>query len=194
MNATELARLERLEQAVFAEVDRKIKKMREAAESDACALLDKSGDEAGKQTIHKAEDMLRDSEAKYKRMLYGNQLSYRQQLLKRRGELTDEIFASVEKRLAEFVLSPSYADYLARGIASLAPVRGDILMVRPGDENLDVYIYTAAEIKADEKIKLGGFMLLRGNTISDRTLDSALKTKRGSFGADYGAIFRRWED
>lgn len=194
MNASELARLERLEQAVFAEIEAKAEKIRKAAEKEAGSLMDSAESETQQQSEERMQELLKASEAKYKRLLSGGRLEYRRQLLKRRCELTDDIFAAVRKRITDFTASPDYTDYLSRSLNKITLVEGDILAVRPSDAQMHVFLDKKVAVKPDARILLGGFMVIRGSIISDYTLDAALRRRCDSFGADYGDIFRRCDE
>ena len=81
-----------------------------------------------------------------------------------------------------------------RRLSELKPVSDDVIAVRPDDASHHLFVESGARIKRDASIILGGFMLIRNNVICDCTLDSAVKRKRGSFGAEYGDRFRRCDE
>jgi|GEM_PF-3067644 Archaeal/vacuolar-type H+-ATPase subunit E len=125
--------------------------------------------------VHKAEtDMTVDvSKASF---------AARQEVLKRRGELTRAVYAAAEKQILDFCESGEYADMLAAKMSehSAKISQGDLLLLCQRDANNPAIKSEAEgiglEIATDKTILLGGFRLklFSAGIMIDETFDSKL--------------------
>ncbi len=117
----------------------------------------------------------------------------RRKLLSYRGELVDQLFSDVEKRLAAFTETKEYDAWLlsrAERHAELGP--GVVWLARGADiGRLEKAAKKAgAGLEEDASIRLGGIRLRSGARLYDETFDAALRAERERFTIESGLSIR----
>ncbi len=108
-------------------------------------------------------------------------------LLLYRTELVDGMFARVEAQLEAFAAGEGYAPWCAAKLqahaAQLDACETPVLSVRPADAARAELFQSRPDIRveADNRIRLGGFLLACGNVLFDETFDAALAEERRAF-------------
>ena len=117
-------------------------------------------------------------------------LAARKELLTRRRQIMDEVFARAEEQILAFVSTPAYTALLQslfQEAAAALPEQGTIFSVSKRDESLIPELSplcpAGSRIETAEDIRLGG---VRGENrqaglIADNTLDSRLMAERDEF-------------
>ena len=122
----------------------------------------------------------------------------RRRLLKRRAEITDEVFRKAAGRLREFSRQDGYAGYLersARKFAELFGRPGVVIDRRPEDQKHEETIRRALGLectfRTDASIRLGGLRASHPEfgILADETFDSLLADQRGWFEKNSGLAF-----
>lgn len=123
----------------------------------------------------------------------------RRALLRRREELTNQLFEDVAARLREYAKTPEYADALAgtaRRLAEQYPVHGSQVYFCPADRarlpELQQIFGAGCTVTPSEQIRLGGLILENKSAglVVDETLDSRLSDQRRWFYANSGMTLR----
>lgn len=116
------------------------------------------------------------------------ELEMKREVLLHRDELTNKLFAAVEKRLADYRKNSAYAEKLKEMLAA-AQAEGDVeIMLAPEDmkyaDSLKKTLKTdKAVFKEDKNIKLGGLAVYfrEKGIVIDNTFDRALEDQRSEF-------------
>lgn len=106
-------------------------------------------------------------------------------LIKRRMELTDEVFSAVVKKVTDFVSSDEYGNFLAESAKKLNDAIGSaVFYLNPRDEKyfLSLLPY-CKEIKKDNTVEIGGIKAVNTDMgiAADDTLDSRISAERQRF-------------
>ena len=122
--------------------------------------------------------------------LAANHMKAREELVRLRSEMTDEIMQCAAKKLAEFTKSDAYPESLCKSAQKMADVLHSnriVLYVRPEDVVYSDIIKKAfgkyCTVEEDNSIKIGG---IRGYDkilfkVADETLDGKLAVQRERF-------------
>ena len=120
----------------------------------------------------------------------------RTQLLKKREEIQNAVFDRLRKKIIEFTASDEYAEFLKRTLLSLknGELSGKsdgieiIISKNPADKTAALEIFSKAEIKVSDDIRLGGFVVrdIENGVMYDLTLDSSFELKKSDFPAVSG--------
>jgi V/A-type H+-transporting ATPase subunit E len=124
-------------------------------------------------------------------------LEIRKELLQKRDELSEKIFAMITERLTAFIQTEDYKNYLSSCIQKSISLVGNckvIFYTCAKDTELVKALYKDlncnAEIEIDEEIKLGGFILIcneKGIRMNE-TLDERFNEQKGHFNEISGLV------
>ncbi len=111
---------------------------------------------------------------------------YRANLLKRRAQICDEVFAEAKARLGEFVLSDGYGEWFSKSLSeSLEKTDADdaVCTVLRRDEAAAKSMGARLRVEVTDKDIIGGFTLRseKRRLLCDRTLAAALDEQRDYF-------------
>lgn len=189
MDEVQARKLEKFSESVNSEVEEHISKILDEANEQRDKRLEKAEDDALLDAYNKIQKSVRDTEAKYRRMYALEEQKFRMDALRHREELSGKIFGDIEKKLAEFVSSEKYGDYLFR-IAEGENLSGSgEIAVSPRDKAYGEKLGEkyGCEVKLDNSIELGGLMIIdkEQGMIIDKTFDSALEEQKKAFSSRY---------
>ncbi|MBQ4346305.1 MAG: hypothetical protein IJC75_04130 [Oscillospiraceae bacterium] len=117
---------------------------------------------------------------KYQRRLAQNSFQFHTAILQRRARHLSQLFADLEKRIAEFAASESYLPWLKNLLTTLQPEENTTILLREADlqyaDILAAICHKSCCFSADASIVLGGCTLLSpdGKRCRNHTLDDAL--------------------
>ena len=107
-------------------------------------------------------------------------------VLDRRAQITDEVFARAEARLAEFAAGEAYLDFLKRSIAKIKAAIGDdaVIILKPDDKKYEAELKElCSEIRYDASVRIGGCRAenLKKRLVADDTLEARLEAEKSEF-------------
>ncbi|MBR5427949.1 MAG: V-type ATP synthase subunit E [Clostridia bacterium] len=114
-----------------------------------------------------------------------------QALLRRRAEITDEVFSEARSRLIRFTESDEYIAFLQKSAKTIRSAigEGSVFYLRSGDEkHYPALREFCAEIRADKNIAIGGIRAENRETglTADDTLDMRLSLQKQRFYEESG--------
>ena len=114
----------------------------------------------------------------------------REELLRRREEMADEVISAVREQLCAFCGTPAYGDYLHRSVQRLAaalPAEGTVYELgetdAPWAETVRGWLPEGSSLRTVPDIAIGGLraVSLTAHRLCDDTLDAALQEERERF-------------
>ncbi len=185
MVLSEAQRLERFENAVFADADRQAKQITDETEEQIGQMMKAAEDSAGQiedkqiRTFEAAESerMLREISAQ--------KITCQRAVLEHREELINNVFDSVKNRLAAFRASGEYRDCLkkqAETARKAYPGVSATAYVAPEDMKY-ADAFEGFEVRERDSIELGGafFVFDQRSVVLDMTFDQAFEDQRADF-------------
>lgn len=113
----------------------------------------------------------------------------RRQLLMRRNELAEDVFAAVEEKITAFTESGEYEQFLINSTKrAKAALSGEcVAHLRPADMKYAGAVKNsgAVSVEPDDNIRLGGVTLCCGNLTADDTLDARFDGEKAAFRENY---------
>ncbi|WP_295207453.1 V-type ATP synthase subunit E [Ruminococcus sp.] len=183
-------KLERFKKAVFDNVNRQAKAITDEAESRREDILAQAQVEAQSLAESKKAQADKSEEARAVREISSRKLESKRKVLCYRENVIDRVFDGVKTRLADFVKSGDYEQYLVKS-AELCreryPESKGIIYLAPRDmayakklENANAGLF---EVRERDTIELGGLLAVYEDMgiALDRTFDSAFEEQRGDF-------------
>lgn len=181
-------KLQRFIDAVNSETERKVSEMLGEAEKEKKEILS----EAERESEEFAERYFSTGNKKngnrYVRDISKAELEMKKEVLRRREELTDEIFSVVRERLTSYRNDPKYVDMLVKDLLRVKVSNGAEIFLAPEDMKYADTLKKAIRsenvvFSPDENIKLGGISVYNkdSETISDKTFDMAVEEQRQLF-------------
>lgn len=130
-----------------------------------------------------------EAEAALARKVAFAQQENRKKLLVYRQQLVNALFAEAEENLEAYAETPAYVADMERRLAACARrAQGHtpaVVYVRRGDETrlaaAAAKVFPGCPVKADGRIRLGGFKLAADGVLFDETLDFAADAERERF-------------
>ncbi|MGN0667373.1 MAG: V-type ATP synthase subunit E [Huintestinicola sp.] len=184
-------KLDRFISAVNSETDKRVNEILAEAESEKERILSEAAKAAEEARDRHIGDSKKMSAGKYVRMVSKAELDMKKEVLVCREKLTAELFANVEKKIAEFKDTDSYTALIIKQLSAEELDEGAVICVSPEDIKYADIIRKAInkgsiEINPDNSIRLGGFFILRRNpdgsgTITDKTFDCIIREQRSLF-------------
>lgn len=172
------------------------KQIMQSAQQRAQKIIDEANAYREKELREAAEAFGRENGEELKqelllqrvRQISQEKLAARRQLLNYREQLTGNMFADIEKELADFTESAEYFDFLVNGIEQAKSVIGEngavTLLLSQKDMAHKLQLqqkYPEYNIQADSRIKIGGIKLKNDKILEDKTLDDALQAQYEKF-------------
>ena len=183
-------KLSKFEKAVFAEVEAKVGEIHRQAEADKESTLRQSETDLRLQAEEAVQKQTQDIRRKSKREVAKFGLDAKRSVLKKRGEITDSIFAAVSRKLEEFRAAPDYEAYLLSRVAAFAqanPLANVRLLLAPADLPLAPKVREAyglpCEVLASASVRLGGFIVrdAADSVYFDESLGQKLEDQKSYF-------------
>jgi V/A-type H+/Na+-transporting ATPase subunit E len=118
------------------------------------------------------------------------EMNLKRQLLEQRQKITDDVFRRAADKLAEFVKTERYVDFLkktAEQFSKTLQEEGTIIFFKPGDEKYEKDIRAAFQhpcsMQPLESIRIGGIRARNDKMglAADATLDTLLESQREWF-------------
>jgi len=189
MDEMQSEKLDRFVNSVNAEVDEKISGIISEAEDVKKAKLEKAENEALQNAYNKIQRSVKETEAKYRRMLAMKQQQLRIDSLKHREALAEHIFESVKKKVSDFVVSDKYKNYIISLLNDISTGENSVILISANDEKYIDALKKASgcTVKTDSSIEIGGLSVIdtQKGIVIDKTLDSALEEQRKNFSSRY---------
>lgn len=181
-------KLQRFIDAVNDETERKVSEMLGEAENEKKAILSEAERESEEFADRYFSTGSKKNGNRYVRDISRAELDMKKEVLRRREELTDEIFDAVKERLISYRSDPKYVDLLIKDLLLLRISDGAEVFLSPEDMKYADTLKKAIRSEnvvflPDEKIKLGGVSVYNkdSGTISDKTFDMAVEEQRRLF-------------
>lgn len=178
----EQEKLIRFEEAIYADTENKAGKILEDAELLAQKILSEARREAKRAKKKAVTDKSRKILKQNASEISGAALDSKRELILKRKELTDALFAKVEAELNRFTETKDYAEFLNNSVKSARSLgNGDyIIYTRESDKAL---IADKATVIADNSIRLGGVKVVfeAEKMMVDLTLDEKLSDAKKKF-------------
>ncbi|MFU0833500.1 MAG: V-ATPase subunit E [Oscillospiraceae bacterium] len=123
------------------------------------------------------------------------EINLKRQLLAQRQKITDDVFRRAADKLAEFVQTERYAEFLKKNAQQLSKTfekEGTIIFIKPGDEKYENDIREAFQhpcsVQTLESIRIGGIRARNDKMglAADATLDTLLESQREWFAEQSG--------
>lgn len=178
-------KLQKFENAVSKEADAEIEKiLQEIATQRDLALSDTMNAELTRHFEQMQNQILQIKQSCIKRVSLESQ-NAKKKLLLARENIRLRVFDAVKDRLHSFTKTPEYKDYLKNKFDSAKAYQADDLVIYVSEHDLPLAqtVFEGMEIKKDNKIQIGGFILKSDNKgfALDETLDTLLDSQQEYF-------------
>ena len=181
-------KLQRFIDAVNDETERKVSEMLGEAEDEKKAILSEAERESDEFADRYFSNGNKKNGNRYVRDISRAELEMKKEVLRRREELTDEMFSVIKERLISYHNDPKYVDMLIKNLLLLRVSDGAEIFLAPEDMKYADTLKKAIRSEnvvftPDEKIKFGGVSVYNkdSGTISDKTFDMAVEEQRRLF-------------
>ena len=181
-------KLQRFIDAVNDETERKVSEMLGEAEDEKKTILSEAERESDEFADRYFSTGNKKNGNRYVRDISRAELAMKKEVLRRREELTDEIFSVVKDRLISYHNDPKYVDMLIKNLLLLRVSDGAEIFLAPEDMKYADTLKKAIRsenvvFSPDENIKFGGVSVYNkdSGTISDKTFDMAVEEQRRLF-------------
>lgn len=179
------------EEAIQKETEEKIAQMEQDVKAYEESELNRVRDDAYNQMFTYMQNEVHNIQNRYRQSVTKYELEAKRNVLLFRNELAQNVFDKAEEKLISFAKSEEYRPYLLKQIEKnlkeFPCEDGVIICLRKEDlsygEEIQKAIPCKAEIKADRKNHLGGFILINEakGVLEDRTFAAALKEQHRYF-------------
>ena len=180
------SKLEKIIKEINRQADNQVSKIKKETSSYLRTELRKAEAQA-KQEIGAAQFTLQDRLTEQMNAdLSAAEKAETRSLLRRRAEITEEVFAEARKRIEAFTESEAYAAFLKASAERIRAEIGEgaVFSLRPADEKyFDALKDYCSELRTDKTILLGGVRAENRNTglTADDTLDQRLQRQKELF-------------
>lgn len=180
-------KLKKLEDAVNAEVEKKIENMLSEADKTRSDFLNSAADEALQLAYDRIKAQVKQISAKYNKIAAKAEFDGKKEVLLHREELIKNLFNTVENKLSMFRKSAEYKDFMIKQLKGEKIKKDAVILLGSEDvgmsEELKNNLPESCVIKEDSTIRFGGLSIMyeKDNVIIDKTIDSALKDERALF-------------
>lgn len=189
-------KLSKFVQAINRDAENRRARILDEAEEFRRQELQKAEDDALTEAYHLIQDEIAQIRRRIRHESSMRMMEKHRAVLKRREEITDQVFSEAQKRVLAFTQTEEYPQYLTRCAKEAASMMaGHPVVVRLKAEDLKKYQkLISSEFQGDcsfhesDEILLGGIMIecpARG-LVADETLDSRLDSERTWFAAHSG--------
>lgn len=183
------------ENAVLGETNREIQEIENELRSIEDAEMKKAQDAEYNELFVYMQQQVQDIKASYKKQITKARLTAKQDLLKYRNQMVDELFTMASDKILLFANSPAYPDYVLEKLqAALEEMPGDELTISVRAEDVSLFqaklpAYTRiTTVCEDPQNLLGGFSLINSQAglLLNCRLQTALEDKKPQFHASCG--------
>ena len=188
--ATNEEKLSKFNQAIHHYAEEQRRKI----EEEVAKFKEKELNEAEDEVLLEAYQLIQKEMAQMRsnitKEMAHREMDKRRELLEKRREIMDKIFAQAADKLREFTKSSEYAGWMdshCRQLAGVFTAPGTVLYVRPEDTAMkDTLIRsfgTQCQVEGDQEIQLGGIRAqnLTMGLVADMTLDALLENQQEWF-------------
>lgn len=186
--STENEKLQKFISAVNEEIDVKVSKLLDEAESEKKSIISAAKAESESTAEKYLASAQRKTGSKYVRDISRAELEMKKSILRRREELSAKVFEAVEKRIAEYRQTNAYADGLVKTLLLMNVGNGAEIRLAPEDMKLAEALKKVVRAEnvtftPDSSIKLGGLSVYskEKGTVVDKTFDLAVEEQKSSF-------------
>ncbi|MBQ8781705.1 MAG: V-type ATP synthase subunit E [Oscillospiraceae bacterium] len=181
-------KLRKFIEAVNSEAEARASEILTEAEQEKKRIISAAEEKGRREAELYLDDKKSNAGRDFVREVSRAELEMKREVLLHRDELTNQLFAAVEKRVAEYRKTPAYAEKL-KEMLTAAQVDGDAeIMLAPEDmkyaDSLKKALKTdKAVFKEDQNIRLGGMAVYfkEKGVVIDSTFDHALEDQRSEF-------------
>lgn len=193
MAGVEGEKLSKFEHAVFADIEAEAAQILEKAREEHTRQLSETEARLVEEAFRKIQERVRRVDAEKVRLFAQDELSGKKQVLRRREELTESLFQTVEDEVHRFVESREYADFLQRWLKEELSrpefvCSGEVcVQLRSDDMRYAELLRQCTEVpvtvREDRAICFGGLSILlqEQGVLIDRTIDALLEEERSRF-------------
>lgn len=177
-------KFERFEKAVFTEVDLQAETLKAEVEAYRAKKLAESQDEelnASYRRIQKRADAIRHD---FSQRATKARLDARQQLLRHRQQLVEQLFSDAAEQLRQYADTEDYRAAMAEKLANADNLlSGGIIYCREEDVSLFSALAPQATVAVDQQNRCGGFAIRNNKTETylDETYPSKLEAQKARF-------------
>lgn len=188
--ANEQTKLAKFQAAVFAEIDAKAAQIEEEAKKKRDEELEKIKDEQITKSFYYIQQKVDEIKKEFKQEVAKFSLEQKHNVLLKRNEIIDKIFASVKQQLLDYSNTAEYKNYLLTSIKKFAETEqfdSIEIMVRSKDMEFANEIQQAygkgCTVKENNSIELGGFIACNNEQgiYYDGTLEQKLDEQKKHF-------------
>lgn len=189
-----MANTEEKKDKFYMAINHYAEEQRKKIEEEISAFKQKELNEAEMEVLTECYLMIQKEMAQMRsgisREMAVREINMKRQLLEQRQKITDDVFRRAADKLAEFVKTERYADFLkktAQQFSKTFQEEGTILFLKPGDEKYEKDIRAAFQqpcsVQTLESIRIGGIRARNDKMglAADATLDTLLESQREWF-------------
>jgi vacuolar-type H+-ATPase subunit E/Vma4 len=188
VSTEENEKLKKFISAVNYEIDLKVSDMLKEAENEKKSIISAAKEESEIAAEKYMESSRKKTGNKYVRDISKAELDMKKEVLRRREELSEKVFDSVEKRIAEYRKTNAYADGLIKTLLLMNVGNGAEIRLAPEDMKYSDALKKVIKSEdvtftADSSVKFGGLSVYfkEKGTIVDKTFDLALEEQKNVF-------------
>ena len=182
-------KLQRFEQSVLMEAEKKIKDIQAETEKVKADELENTRQKEYDKMFSVMQEQVHQLQLKYRQEVTKVELDGKRELLEFRNQLAEKVFQEAEAKLIKFTDTKEYASFLLTSIQTAAEAfSGEpvIISVQKKDLSLSEKIrklVPTATVQVDPANKLGGFKLIQSekNVLQDETFANDLDKQRQEF-------------
>ncbi len=176
-------RLELIEQSVLSLAKSQSEAIRAQADQAQAEAMEQVENQVLTELYSRMQDEISEIRGSAVRGVSQSEEDLRRRLLRRREEITAEVFGRVEARLQEYAKTPDYREFMLELAASLGkqfPHEGSLLQIRGADIAMVGALTKAyghnCSVEATDTVAIGGIRLVNTATgiLVDETLDARL--------------------
>ena len=185
MVLSETQRLERFENAVFADADRQAKQIADETQEEIAQMIKAAKDNAKMLEEHEIKNFEAAENERMLREISAQKIICQRAVLEHREELITRVFDTVKQRLAQFRASGEYKSCLkkqAEAAKKEYPGMSAAAYVAPEDMKYADAL-EGFEVRERDSIELGGvfFVFDEKSLVLDMTFDQAFEDQRAEF-------------
>ena len=184
MVLSETQRLERFENAVFADADRQAKQIADETQEEIAQMIKAAKNNEKMLEEHEIKNFEAAENERMLREISAQKIICQRAVLEHREELITRVFDTVKQRLAQFRASGEYKSCLKKQEAAKKEYPGMSATAYVAPEDMK---YAAAlegfEVRERDSIELGGvfFVFDQKSLVLDMTFDQAFEDQRAEF-------------
>lgn len=171
------------------EISDTTEKMIKDAEAEKKKIIAKANEDSLQKAYDDIQGSAKASERKYSLIAAKSELEIKQDILRRRMEITDRIFGNISGRIAEFRKTEKYLLYLKNLLSDEKLSGTEIVYLSSDDMKYEAELRKLCgekvTFKADKLIKLGGLSVYypEKSVLVDKTIDTVFGEEKKFFAA-----------